>query len=118
MIRRIWHVFRLSLPTLALSLGCGPALAQQTWTTHAEVAATRAQSPLPRDVIAFKSRRDQCDHLRGEDPGDDEAAAARLERALERTCKGTDAGLAALRQRYAMDPRIMAALSGYEDQVE
>ncbi len=72
---------------------------------------------FPADVVDFRKRRDQCDHFRGEEPGDD-ARAAELEKALERTCRGTDAELAGLRHKYRGTPAVIAALRGYEDQVE
>ncbi len=73
---------------------------------------------LPADVVAFMARRDQCDHYRGEDPGQDTTRAAKLERNLVQTCKGTDASLKALRRRYGSDPGVTAALAHYEDDVE
>ncbi len=83
-------------------------------TPTAQVATT---SPLPADVVAFKSRRDSCDHFRGEEAGDD-ARAAELGRKLAQTCGGTDAALAALRKRHAGDAAVIAALADYEDEVE
>ncbi|MBB3910176.1 hypothetical protein [Sphingomonas desiccabilis] len=72
---------------------------------------------LPSEVAAFRERRDECDHFRGEDPYDEERAAF-LSEALTRTCTGTDAALKALRARYAGDPRVLAALADYEDEAE
>ncbi|MBP0494256.1 hypothetical protein [Roseomonas indoligenes] len=72
---------------------------------------------LPRDVAAFVARRDRCDHFRGEG-SDDPARAARIARALERNCRGTDADLARLKRRHAGDPAIRARLDRYEAQVE
>ena len=74
-------------------------------------------APLPAEVAAFRERRDECDHFRGEDPYDEERAAF-LSEALTRTCTGTDAELKALRARYAGDPRVVAALADYEDEAE
>lgn len=81
------------------------------------VPATAVSTNLPADVIAFRSKRDECDHFRGED-ATDEARAAELEKLLDRTCKGTDAALAALRKRYAKDPAVIAALADYDGEVE
>lgn len=72
---------------------------------------------LPADVVAFQAKRDDCDHFRGEEPTDP-ARAAFLEKALERTCKGTDAQLTALRKRYADTPAVITALADYEDGIE
>ena len=87
-------------------------------TGNASEAATAAvASTLPADVTAFRTRRDQCDHFRGEE-ADDDARAAELEKALNRTCKGTDAQLTRLRSRYAGNKAVTAALAGYENDVE
>lgn len=80
-------------------------------------AAPAPDAPLPPEVVAFRERRDECDHFRGEDPYDEERAAF-LSEALTRTCTGTDAELKALRARYAGDPRVLAALAEYEDEAE
>lgn len=72
---------------------------------------------LPAEVLAFRERRDECDHFRGEDPYDAERGAF-LSAALERTCTGTDAELKTLRTRYAADAIVLAALADYEDQAE
>jgi len=72
---------------------------------------------LPADVVAFKTRRDECDHFRGED-ADDEARAAQLEKELNRTCTGTDSALAGLRRRYAGNAAVIAVLADYESDVE
>ena len=49
----------------------------------------KSVADLPADVVAFMERRDQCDHYRGEDPGQDTTRAAKLKRNLMQTCKGT-----------------------------
>ena len=83
----------------------------------AAAATGEAAATLPADVRAFKKRRDECDHFRGEEPYDAERAAF-LRAALSRTCDGTDAELAALRRRYAADATVVAALADYDDLVE
>jgi hypothetical protein len=103
-----WRMAAVLLPVMMLSTGCEASPPPQG----------RAASALPADVTAFKAKRDQCDHFRGEDPGDDEARAAELERKLDQTCKGTDARLKALRRQYAGNPKVSAALAHYEDDVE
>jgi hypothetical protein len=79
--------------------------------------STPSDETFPAEVIAFRTRRDTCDHVRGED-GYDEARTAFLVREAKRNCTGTDAALRALRQRYATRPAVIAALSTYEDAVE
>lgn len=76
-----------------------------------------AVEPFPREVTAFMVDRDGCDHFRGEEPYDAERRAY-LEASIRELCIGTDARLARLRQRYASDPDVMAALAQYEDRIE
>lgn len=72
---------------------------------------------LPADVVAFKLRRDRCDHFRGEAPYN--AARARVLRdRLAKNCNGTDRDLATLRRRYARKPPVLTSLKVYEDKVE
>jgi hypothetical protein len=85
--------------------------------TPAPTGAAATATGLPADVVAFKTRRDACDHFRGEEAGDD-ARAAELERQLEQNCTGTDAALAALRKRHAGNAAATAALADYDDAVE
>lgn len=61
--------------------------------------------------------RDGCDHFRGEEPYDAERRAY-LEKSIRDLCTGTDAKLADLRQRYARNQDVMAALAGYEGRIE
>lgn len=81
------------------------------------VPSPEAPSAIPADVLAFKARRDSCDHFRGEEPYDDERARF-LAGKLEESCKGTDKALAELRQRYATRADVLEALREYEDIVE
>lgn len=80
-----------------------------------DVAASAA--PFPREVTEFMVTRDSCDHFRGEEPYDAERRAYIADNIAE-LCRGTDVKLALLRQRYASDPSVIAALRGYEDQIE
>lgn len=104
--------------------GCGGAPTDAP-TVHVEVHTTDPSAPnassanpgLPADVIAFRLKRDECDHLRGEEPTGP-ARAAFLRYGMERTCTGTDAALAALRRRHADDPASITALAGYADRIE
>lgn len=104
--------------------GCGGPPTQEP-TVRVETHGAKAQtdslpSPkpvLPADVVAFRLKRDECDHLRGEEPTGP-ARAAFLKYGMERSCTGTDAALRALRQSHAHDPAAMAALAGYEDDIE
>ncbi len=129
MRRMGWMVSMLGLPLIE----CGGDAMSATIRNDAGFPASRVAMPapdaaprtmsvpdvvaLPADVVAFCKRRDQCDHFRGEEPGD-EARATELATALEKACRGTDADLARLRQRYRGNAAIIAALRKYEDQVE
>lgn len=95
------------LLALTMAAGCAPVIA----------AAPHRAPGLPADVARFIERRDQCDHLRGED-GYDAARAAELERKLRAMCKGTDAELARLKRTHARDVRARAALAGYDPAIE
>lgn len=83
------------------------------------LAATQAvTSPaLPREVVAFRRKRDLCDHFRGEHPYDAERAAFLLA-AMNRNCRGTDRALRRLRARHAKRPEVLKALAGYDDGIE
>ncbi len=94
-----------------LALGGGDA------APVAQRVAERPRDSLPADVVAFRTRRDACDSLRGEEPTD-AARAAFLERALTRACAGTDAELAALKRRHAARPAVRALLARYDPAIE
>ena len=79
--------------------------------------ASATKPPLPAEVVAFRERRDACDHFRGEDPYDAKRAAF-LAAEMARTCTGTDRELADLRKRFAGDSNVMAVLKNYEDRIE
>jgi hypothetical protein len=78
---------------------------------------TAPADPFPDEVTSFMVDRDGCDHFRGEEPYDPERRAY-LSESIAELCTGTDARLAGLRSRYAMEPAVIAALSGYEDKIE
>ncbi|UZW55372.1 hypothetical protein NUH86_00775 [Sphingobium sp. JS3065] len=73
--------------------------------------------PFPDEVTRYMVDRDSCDHFRGEEAYDAERLAY-LQENIAALCTGTDARLALLRQLYARDPAVMAALSGYDDRIE
>lgn len=120
-----------SLPEPATAITPPPATAPKvapTVTVRAQPApyfpldlppsdAAASAAPFPREVTEFMVTRDSCDHFRGEEPYDAERRAYIAENIAE-LCRGTDMKLALLRQRYASDPSVIAALRGYEDQIE
>jgi hypothetical protein len=121
----------LSLALALLCAGCeqaaapaAPAVAPPAAATAAPPAAApaappsaAASAPSTADVAEFRAQRDQCDHFRGEDPYDAKRAAE-LATQLDKFCKGTDARLAGLRKKYAVQPAVLESLKDYEDQVE
>lgn len=100
------------LGTVAL-IGCGPGADGD----NNRPAPAEAKATLPADVLAFRARRNACDHFRGEEAAD-AARAAFLEKRLARTCTGTDAALASLKRRYVDRPDVMTVLSHYEERIE
>lgn len=80
-------------------------------------AATPAIDSMPQDVESFRARRDDCDHLRGEEAYD-ATRSAELKVLLEQSCKGTDQALTALRRKYESDDGILKVLQEYDDTIE
>ena len=74
-------------------------------------------TPFPDEVTRYMVDRDSCDHFRGEEAYDTERLAY-LQDNIAALCTGTDARLALLRHRYAHDPAVMSALSGYDERIE
>ena len=84
-------------------------------TVTAEAAAPAPK--LPDDVTRFVSRRQSCDHFRGEEPYSAERRA-QLELALGRDCRGTDRELSSLRTKYGGNAAILKILAEYETEIE
>ena len=83
----------------------------------ATVFASATAVALPAEVQAFIAQREACDHFRGEE-GYDAERRAFLAKALAKTCTGTDRALAALRERFAAQPAVLAALKDFEVRIE
>ena len=78
--------------------------------------ATPPQAP---DLAAFLERRATCDHFRGEVPDPPDPQRLReVQQGIADSCPGTDAQLAALKQRYRDDPVVMKQLAQFEDRIE
>lgn len=71
----------------------------------------------PVDLRQFLERREECDHWRGEAAYDKERQRD-LDRAVCRTCAGTDAELARLKKKYRANPGVMDVLDELEDRIE
>ena len=120
----IWIVFvAATLPACGESGRDSPAKPEAAASAPAVAAAagarpaTPTEAPLPVAIVAFRERRDACDHFRGEDAYDAKRAAF-LAAEVAKACAGTDRALADLRQRHAGDARALAALKDYENKVE
>jgi hypothetical protein len=97
MIQRI--TFAVSLAVLSL-----PVVATQT---------------LPTDVAQFISKRETCDHFRGEIPPPAEKARMKeVKREIQKWCRGTDMRLAQLKRKYAANAPVIGRLEEFEPQIE
>ena len=78
-----------------------------------------ATEPATPDLATFLERRATCDHFRGEvpDPPDPQRMREVLQ-GIADSCPGTDAQLAALKQRYRDDPVVTKQLAEFEPKIE
>lgn len=78
-----------------------------------------ADGVLPDDVEKFVSKREGCDHFRGEIPEPNQRVRMReIEREIRRLCTGTDKQLARLKAKYATEPQIIATLNEFDPVIE
>lgn len=85
----------------------------------AALLAACAVPPTSADLATFLERRATCDHFRGEVPDPpDPQRMKEVEEQVELSCKGTDAQLAALKQRYRDDEAVSKQLAQFEPEVE
>ena len=78
-------------------------------------AAVAKEHPI--DLRTFLERREECDHWRGE-ASPDKARQRDIDRAVCRTCAGTDAQLARLKKKYRNNDAVMDLLDELEDRIE
>jgi len=103
----------MAIDAIAVRRASAAALA-----TAAALLAACAAPPVP-DLATFLERRATCDHFRGEVPDPPDPQRLReVEQGVAAYCTGTDAQLAALRQRYRDDPVVTKQLAQFEDRVE
>lgn len=102
-------------PSAEVTVRAHPAPLNPLDLPPSDVAAQ--PTPFPDEVTRYMVDRDSCDHFRGEEPYDAERRAY-LQENIAELCIGTDARLAMLRHRYAGNPAVVRALSGYEDRIE
>jgi len=78
-----------------------------------------AEPGLPKDVRSFITRRDSCEHFRGEIPDPSEKRRMKeVVRQINAFCKGTDKALALMKKKYSSDSNVMSRLNEYEDEIE
>lgn len=83
------------------------------------IVSACATPHTPKDIEDFVVRRDMCDHFRGEIPDPDQVEQMRETlRQIDRFCTGTDAALAALKERYRDNPEAIRKLNSYEAHIE
>lgn len=88
----------------------------------ATLALAACITPAEENLADFKKfvdDRDACEHFGGEVP--DPPNPERMKEVLERMkiyCTGTDARLAALKAKYAKNPKVMSKLNEYEERIE
>jgi hypothetical protein len=81
--------------------------------------AACATTPATPDLASFLERRALCDHFRGEVPDPPDPQRLREVMAqIDISCKGSDAQLAALKQRYRDDPVVSKQLGQLEERIE
>ena len=110
-------ILPLSIALAALA-GCRDNAGQpMPQPPQATAVPTIAPAALPAEVAAFVTRREQCDHFRGEDPYDKERGRFIAEQ-LAKSCVGIDTALGRLRRRYGANQQVVAALSNFENKIE
>ncbi len=81
------------------------------------LALAPQQAVLPRDVHAYVTRRDDCDHFRGE-ASPETQRQSEIDAETLRLCKGSDAQLKRLKRKYARNRAVQQALGDYDPRIE
>jgi hypothetical protein len=88
-------------------------------TTIAALLAACATPPPAPDLATFLERRATCDHFRGEVPDPPDPQRMReVMQGIADYCTGSDAQLAALKQRWRDDPAVVKQLERFEPKIE
>jgi hypothetical protein len=75
------------------------------------VLPVMALEALPKDVEQFITKREGCDHFRGEIPEPGQKKRMReVSREIKRLCTGTDKALSQLKMKYAKDKAVLQRL--------
>jgi hypothetical protein len=75
------------------------------------VLPVMALEALPKDVEQFITKREGCDHFRGEIPEPGQKKRMReVSREIKRLCTGTDKALSQLKMKYDKDKAVLQRL--------
>jgi hypothetical protein len=75
------------------------------------VLPVMALEVLPKDVEQFITKREGCDHFRGEIPEPGQKKRMReVSREIKRLCTGTDKALSQLKMKYDKDKAVLQRL--------
>lgn len=95
------------------SLGVSPAPAQEEEPDLERIESLAKDAPAP--VKAFVTRKLECYYWAGEEPYD-KARAREIARAMKRlNCDSLERDEAALRPRFAQDPKAVAAFAAAKE---
>ncbi len=100
-----------------MKVGAIPCVSIMSITLSLATPLFAQNTSMPDDVRAFISRRDDCEHFRGE-ASDDAERQAEIHEHLQRLCVGSDAELARLLRHYAKDKKILKLLKRYDPHIE
>lgn len=93
---------------------CAPKQSPGPWTDNFNEPRSAA---IVLDAREFIIKRQGCDHFRGE-PGYDAERQKFINEQTTRLCKGTDAELRHLREKYKNKPETIRALAEFEECIE
>ena len=121
----IWGINQRRAGSLTLSTGriiylyCLSCAARGFERTMIRAHPLVADGKPPADIERFVSRREGCDHMRGEIPEPNQEARARqVQREIQRLCAGTDTQLKKLKKKYGANSQIMTTLNEFEPEIE
>ncbi len=141
---RVWGLLVVLLPGSLALAGCGgnggttgtnysdtPPMAEIVATPDDTPSPTPTPTPspqnamtmvdpadtLPADVIAFQQKRDACERWMDEE-GTDADRKKEIADGISENCTGTDAALAALKEKHAGEIDVQRALAQYDSDIE
>jgi hypothetical protein len=103
-------------PAATAIVSAASAAASSTTAPPAAPVSTSATT-TNQDLADFVARRKQCDHFRGEE-GSTPKRKAELAAKLKESCAGSDAQLAALKQKYRDNQEASKTLAAFDPSIE